>query len=188
MANNDNLSVADNKVIAQTKEWIKTVVIGLNFCPFAKKVFDLDAINFYVDNKSNMEEQLQSVIESCQLLDSNDRIETSFMIYTAGLENFNDYLDLLDIANQLIIEQGYEGVYQLASFHPQYCFDGLEQNAAENYTNRSPYPMLHLLREQSLEQAIKQYKQPEKIPERNMDVAKQKGASFFIDNLNSIKN
>jgi len=179
--------VSDKEIINQTKQWIEKIVIGLNFCPFAKKVFDKSTIFYFVDKSESIEKQLENIINKCELLDSNKDIETGFIIYPAELKNFNDYLYLLELANRLIIDCGYEGTYQLASFHPQYCFEGVSIDAAENYTNRSPYPMLHLIREKDLEKAITGYQQADKIPQRNIELAKNKGASYFIEKLTKIK-
>ncbi len=187
MLTNNELSDTDKNVIEQSKSWIEQIVIGLNFCPFAKKVFDNNTIFYHVDNLEKTEDKLHTLADVCRLMDGNTAIETAFILYNSGLEGFDDYLDFLELANQLLVVQGYEGIYQLASFHPQYCFEGAEPTAAENYTNRSPYPMLHLLRESSLQTALESYKQPEKIPQKNIEVATNKGADFFVNTLKKIK-
>jgi len=177
----------DRLVINKTRQWLDDIVIGLNFCPFAKKPFNEDSINYIVDNSDSIESALEEVINQCRLLDSNQG-ETTLIIYTHGLlADFFSYLDYLDLANQLMIAQGYEGIYQLASFHPDYCFDGLKQEAAENFTNRSPYPMLHIIREKSLEKALEHYPDAQQIPEKNIELAKQKGYRFFLDYLDNLK-
>ena len=103
----------------------------------------------------------------------NPDVETVIVIYPTGLESFFDYLDFLETANELLIEEGYEGTYQLASFHPDYCFDEVKQDDPSNYTNRSPYPILHILREASLERVLQSYKEPESIPENNINLARK---------------
>ena len=155
-------------VIKRSKHWVNDFVIQHNICPFAKREYDNDAINFTPIKDNKLEEQLQALIEACTQLDKNTSIETTLLIYPNGLNDFDDYLDFLDLANQLLDKQGYEGVYQLASFHPDYCFEGVDADDASNYTNRSPYPMLHLLRETSLEKALANYPSPEAIPQRNI--------------------
>lgn len=179
------------KIISETRQWLQDIVIGLNFCPFAKKVFDSEAIYYYVDKSETIEDALAELILQCQLLDKDNSIETSLVIYPADsplkLNAFDDYLDFLELANQLMAVQQYEGVYQLASFHPQYQFENTASNDAENFTNTSPYPMLHLIREQSLEQAVAQYPEPETIPLKNIEVAKQHGAKFFIKYLANLR-
>ena len=179
--------ISDKEAVAQTKEWINDVVIGLNFCPFARSAFEKGLICYRAANNKNLEEDLISMLELCKELDQNTELETGFIIYPSSYENFDDYLDFLELANQLLVEQQYEGTYQLASFHPDYCFDGTELNASENYTNRSPYPMLHVLRESSLENALESYNNPEEIPERNIEAANKKGTEFFEAALEEIK-
>ena len=111
----------------------------------------------------------------CMALDGDANRETSLLIFPKTLSDFEDYLDMLDIATALFKEQGYEGIYQLASFHPEYRFEGSEPGDPANYTNRSPYPMLHILREASVEQALKTYPDSEKIPQRNIEVMQNLG-------------
>ena len=94
---------------------------------------------------------------------------------------------MLDFSNQLIADSGYEGIFQIASFHPEYCFEGEDSDDAANFTNRSPYPMLHILREESLEKVLNTYSEPELIPEQNITVAREKGHDFFKKKLASFK-
>ena len=179
--------ISDKDVITQTKQWINDVVIALNFCPFAKSVFEKGLICYRAVNNKSSEEDLISMLALCKELDQNPELETGFIIYPNSYLDFDDYLDFLELANQLLIEQQYEGIYQLASFHPDYCFDNTELNASENYTNRSPYPMLHVLRESSLENALESYNNPEEIPIRNIETANKKGTEFFETVLENIK-
>jgi hypothetical protein len=106
-------------------------------------------------------------------------IQTTILVFPSGFDNFEEYLDMLGLANLLIFQGGYGGIYQLASFHPNYCFDGEAENDPANYTNRSPYPLLHILRESSVEAALKLYPQPERIPEHNIAKARKLGAEFL---------
>lgn len=169
------------------KEWVDKVVIGHNFCPFAKKELEGNRIRYVLSETNNAEVALESLIKECEYLDEHDQTETTLLIFSGFLADFEDFLDFVEMANQLIEMQDYEGVYQLASFHPDYCFADAEQADAANYTNRSPYPMLHLLRESSLERAIEHYPGAEKIPENNIQLATEKGAKYFQDILNNIK-
>ncbi len=172
-----------DKVIAQTKYWLEHVVIGLNFCPFARPVFEKQAIHYQVSGATSLEKGLHELIAEARRLDRQSDIETTLLIFVAFLQDFEDFLDMLDIANDLLVEQGYAGVYQLASFHPEYCFAGSDETDPANYTNRSPYPMLHLIREQSIERALTQYKEPEGIPENNMKQARSLGLKEMQDLL-----
>jgi len=163
------------KIIAQTKYWLEHVVIGLNFCPFARPVFEQGKIHYQVTDAQSLECCLEDLIAEAERLDRQSEIETTLLIFEHSLLDFDDFLDVVEIANDLMFEQGYEGVYQLASFHPDYCFADSDENDPANYTNRSPYPILHLIREQSIEYALMHYKNPEDIPETNVQLAREMG-------------
>ncbi|MCU7837004.1 MAG: DUF1415 domain-containing protein [gamma proteobacterium symbiont of Taylorina sp.] len=168
-------------IIKQTQCWLDNFIIALNICPFAKKERDKGSIRFFVDESVEVSQALENLILECERLDTDKEIETTLIILSQISQDFNDYLDFLEIANQLLMTQNYEGTYQLASFHPHYVLaDGSEfSNNAEddpaNYTNRSPYPMLHIIREESLEKALENYPQPELIPERNIQLCRKMG-------------
>ncbi|MEP4053337.1 MAG: DUF1415 domain-containing protein [Litorimonas sp.] len=167
--------VDHQKLVRQTQAWLSSVIIAHTLCPFAKREFDKGSIHYAVIEDRDLETQLQRVIQECVALDRDGSRETSLLIFPKGLSEFEDYLDLLEIAGALLKDQGYEGVYQLASFHPQYRFDGTADSNPSNYTNRSPYPMLHILREASVEAALRTYPNPENIPTRNIRVTKYLG-------------
>ncbi|MEP3653937.1 MAG: DUF1415 domain-containing protein [Litorimonas sp.] len=175
--------VDHQKLVRQTQAWLSSVIIAHTLCPFAKREFDNDRIHYAIIEDRNLETQLQRVIQECVALDRDGSRETSLLIFPKGLSEFEDYLDLLELANTLLKDQGYEGVYQLASFHPQYCFAGAAQDDPGNYTNRSPYPMLHILREASVEAALRTYPNPENIPTRNITVTQTLGLQVMKDLL-----
>lgn len=161
-------------VIKQTKHWLSSVVIGLGLCPFAKREFDGGGIHYAVIQTDDLESQLEDVLAHCAALDANSERETSLLIFPT-LRNFDDYLNVLDIATTLIKMHGYEGVYQIASFHPDYLFEAVAPIDPSHYTNRSPYPMLHILREASVEAALNTYPNPQNIPKRNVEVTRNLG-------------
>ena len=132
-----------------------------------------------------MQQHLESLIIEAEHLDSQPDTETTLIIFSEAYTEFDDFLDMLAIAEDVLIEQGYEGVYQLASFHPDYCFADADSDDAANYTNRSPYPMLHLIREASIEQVLEHYPDPEQIPERNIRITRESGAAFWQKLLTS---
>ncbi|MBX2934428.1 MAG: DUF1415 domain-containing protein [Ferruginibacter sp.] len=167
------------KVIEQTQNWIRDVVIACNFCPFAANVVKKKTIFYRVENSISMQTCLMALDEEVKRLDNDESIETTLLILTNATKNFDDYLDLFSTAEEFLKQEGYEGIYQLASFHPLYCFAGASEDDAANYTNRSPYPMLHLLRESSIDAALLNYKNPEAIPQRNIDFARQKGLLYM---------
>lgn len=161
--------------IILTRNWLVSVVVDLNLCPFARKPLQEDRVQFTTSHAQDMEDSLLALIEACKQLDQDDDIETILLIYPDHWHDFHQYLDLVAMAENILIDQDYEGIYQVASFHPDYCFNDTDFDDASNYTNRSPYPMLHLIREHSLEQAIANHPDPESIPERNIELTRSMG-------------
>ncbi len=162
-------------IIQQTQKWLSTVIIRHTICPFAKREFEKDSIYYETIESDDLHQQLEQMILCCVQLDNNNDIETSLLIFSKSLADFDEYLDFIEIADALMHKQGYEGTYQLASFHPDYCFEGSDENDASNYTNRSPYPMLHIIREASLEKVLSSYTNPEEIPQRNIEYTRKLG-------------
>jgi hypothetical protein len=163
------------KIIHQTQYWLDNVIIAHNICPFAKRERDKGGISFVLEETSDVAQALENLLLECQRLDENPAIETILLIFSQIGQDFYQYLDFLDIANQLLIDQTYEGVYQLASFHPDYCFSGSEEDDPANFTNRSPHPTIHIIREASLTSALQHYKNPENIPKRNIQYCQKLG-------------
>ena len=174
--------------ITQTKQWLAQVIIGLNFCPFAKKEFVNQTIHYHVSEQAQLKSALVEFLAQCQYLHNAPEIETSLVIYSQGFRDFNRFLDLVDHANDILVEYAFEGIFQIATFHPEYCFADADYDDAGNFTNRSPYPTLHLIREDSMEKVLKVYKNPETIPENNIALAEAKGADYFKSLLRKIKN
>ncbi len=173
------LVMTSEHIIDQTKKWIVDVVIGCNLCPFAANVIKQQTISYHVETSMDQEHCLHSFVYELERLDNNDRIETSFLIFPNKFEKFDDYLDLVSLTEELMKRKGYEGIYQVASFHPLYLFAGSDENDAANYTNRSIYPMLQLLREESIDKALKHYQYPEGIPDRNIHFTREKGLIYM---------
>jgi uncharacterized protein len=167
------------EVILQTKKWISDVVIGCNFCPFAAVPYKKGSIHYAVEYSTDLNSCLQAFILECQRLDQDESVETILLIFPDAFADFDTYLHMVEMADELLEDQDYEGVYQVASFHPQYRFADAPDNDPANYTNRSVYPMLHLLREDSLEKAIDTYPDSEAIPERNIKFAREKGLAYM---------
>lgn len=165
----------DQDAKAITQAWLKSVIIEYSICPFAKRELERGSIYFSVNHDTVIEQCLLHLMDECDRLDTEPGIETTLLIYTGAFAEFDDYLDFIEIAESLLTEQGYEGTYQLASFHPDYCFQGSDPDDAANFTNRSPYPMLHLLRESSIEQAVANHPDPENIPQHNIELARKLG-------------
>jgi hypothetical protein len=163
------------EIIKPVQQWLATVVVGLNLCPFAKRVLVNNSIRFSVTEAKSEELLLTALQAELEILNRDETIETTLLIHPWVLEDFYDYNDFLNAADALLVQMGLEGIYQVASFHPDYQFAGTEPDEVENYTNKCPYPMLHLIREESLEQAINNYPDSEQIPERNIALLKSLG-------------
>jgi uncharacterized protein len=167
------------QAIDATKKWIADVVIACNFCPFAAKVLKQQTVHYQVEDSSERAACLTAFMLETARLDGDTSIETIFLIFPNSYQRLDDYLDLVSLAEKLLKKNGYEGIYQVASFHPLYLFANTVDKDASNYTNRSMYPMLHLLRESSIDAALEHYKDPEAIPGRNIDFARNKGLVYM---------
>lgn len=159
------------EVHQQVKQWLEEVVIGLNLCPFAAKPNRNKQIQIFISETSNEDVLLEEIYQQLQKLDSTpvEELETTLVVTPNLFSDFADYNQYLDLIDALVFQMGYQGTYQVASFHPDYCFQGTEPDDAENLTNRSPYPVFHLIREASMEKVLKHYPDPEGIPERNIE-------------------
>jgi uncharacterized protein len=171
--------ITAEQVIEHTKKWISDVVIGCNFCPFAAQVVKRKTIFYTVEMATETVTCLESFLQEVARLDDDAAIETSFLIFPNSFKTFDSYLDMISVAEKLLKQKGYNGIYQLASFHPQYKFAGAPAEDAANYTNRSVYPMLHLLRESSIDKALEHYDDPESIPDKNINFAREKGVVYM---------
>jgi len=167
------------QVIDQTKKWIIDVVVGCNFCPFAANVMKQHSVHYQVETSADAKECLESFSRETTRLDDEKNIETVFLIFPNSFYRLDDYFDLVSLAEKFLKRNGYEGIYQLASFHPLYQFANSPEKDAANYTNRSVYPMLHLLREESIDKALEHYKHPENIPDCNINFAREKGLVYM---------
>lgn len=174
---------AEQRAIRQTENWVKSVIVELEFCPFARRELEKGSVRYRVIDSESLEVCLESVIDECIFLDENESTETTLLILSKSCAQFDDYLRLLDIAEKLIVDRDYAGTYQLASFHPDYIFSGSNNEDAANYTNRSPYPIFHIIREASIEKALQHYPDAELIPERNVVKARAIGLEGMAKKL-----
>ena len=180
---NESSTMTDNLHLTAVKHWLEHTVIDLNLCPIAKREFINKRIRFTVSDANTAPQLLQSLQTELSYLDQNADTATTLIIHPQVLQHFDDYNDFLDDVDSLLTEQDFEGHYQVASFHPHYQFSGTEAEAAENYTNRSPYPLLHILREQIVEKALASYPNPEQIPERNIALMNKIGTATLQQQL-----
>lgn len=160
----------EKAIIQEVQQWLTDVVVGLNLCPFARKPMRAGQVLFKVSAATEDKTLMADLLTELQRLDSNPDHEllTTLLIIPEHLNDFADYNQFLELAEWLLERNNYTGTYQLASFHPDYQFANTAPEDPENLTNRAPYPILHLLREENLEKMIDLYPDPESIPENNI--------------------
>ena len=168
-------------MIQQTVNWINEFVIRHNLCPFAKKVMTQQQYSCVVNEATNEEILLFAFAKELKILENIEAkvVDTAFFIMPNAFEDFEDYLMFVDMANAVLVDLDLEGVFQLATFHPKYQFAATELNDAENFTNRSPYPMIHVLREESVENAVLNYPNVDDIPTNNIEKMKSLGSEVL---------
>ncbi|MFY9479310.1 MAG: DUF1415 domain-containing protein [Aquabacterium sp.] len=171
------MSPIHDPVIEQTRDWLVRAVIGLNLCPFAKAVHVKQQIRYAVTDASTPAALADALRDELALLRDADpaQIDTTLLIHPQVLADFLDYNDFLDVADDLLQEMDLEGEIQVASFHPDYQFADSDPDDIENFSNRSPYPTLHLLRESSIDRAVEAFPEAEDIYETNMDTLRRLG-------------
>lgn len=169
--------LTDEAVIAATREWLEKAVIGLNLCPFAKAVHAKRQVRYVVSQATDEEGLLQDLLHELQLLAAADPgdVETTLLVHPFVLRDFLDYNDFLDIADAAVEEVGLEGVLQVASFHPDYQFADSDPDDMGNFSNRAPYPTLHLLREDSVDKAVAAFPDADRIYEANIEALRKLG-------------
>jgi hypothetical protein len=173
----DVAAVPAEEVVAATRAWLEGAVIGLNLCPFAKAVYVKDQIRYAVSEAQTADALLADLVHELRHLHSADptEVDTTLLIHPGVLADFLDFNDFLDVVDVAVTELGLAGEIQVASFHPDYQFAGTEPGDIGNYTTRSPYPMLHLLRETSVERALAAFPDAGQISEKNIETLRRIG-------------
>lgn len=166
----------NNNPESSVRRWVETVVVELNLCPFAKRELVNDRVRFTVADASTETALLIALESELELLTRDSAVETTMLIHPDVLTDFSDYNQFLDLADGLLTQMDLEGVFQIASFHPDYQFADTEVDDPENFTNRSPYPVLHILREESLERAVASMPDIDQVPVRNIATMNSIGA------------
>lgn len=168
-----------NSIIASTQQWLEKIVIGLNLCPFAKAVYIKDQIRYSVCDATTVEDLSSFLMSELEILAAADptKIDTTLLVHPNVLTDFMDFNDYLEVADEILCEMQLDGEIQIASFHPQYQFADTAIDDIENYTNRSPFPILHLLREESVQRAVKAFPDAADIFNKNIDTLRQLGLS-----------
>ena len=170
-------------VIEDTVRWLEGAVIGLNLCPFAKGVHVKGQIHYVVSTATDAEgvaEDLHRELEALAEANPEAR-DTTLLVLPRALHDFLDFNDFLEVADAMVEELDLGGILQVASFHPQFQFDGTDVDDVTNSTNRSPYPTLHLLREDSIDKAVEVFPEAESIYERNMETLEKIGIEGWLD-------
>ena len=169
--------MTEEQVLKKTKHWLEAAVIGLNLCPFAKAVYVKNQVRLVVSKARHADDLLEELDRELDLLVATpaSEIDTTLLIHPTLFEDFLDFNDFLEVAEGVVDEHGLEGVIQLASFHPRFQFDGTEADDISNYTNRAPFAILHLLREDSVERAVEAFPQADAIFDVNIGTLEKLG-------------
>ena len=164
--------VQDSNIEKALRQWLENVVIGLNLCPFASRPHQDNLVRFITSDAQNPPGLIKDITTELQRLDQHpsNTLETTLIAMPNCLADFYDYNDFLTELDTLLMKHGWQGVYQVASFHPNYQFAGTQPKDKENLTNRSPYPLVHLIREASIEKALKHHPDPQGIPQSNIEL------------------
>ena len=171
-----------SNITQETQDWLIKAVIGLNLCPFAKAVHVKEQIKYVVSEATSVEQLLEDLAKELEFLAevSREKTDTTLLIHPNVLNDFLDYNDFLELADQLLEDLDLDGELQIASFHPQYQFAGTDIDDITNFTNRSPYPTLHLIREDSIDEAVKAFPEAEAIFETNMQTMEKLGIDGWL--------
>lgn len=169
------MTLTEDELIERTRCWIDRFVVRMNLCPFARRPLAAEQVRFVVCSSSSLETILQALAAELFLLENDSSIETTLLILPAALASFEDYNAFLDLCDGLLRETGLDGVFQIASFHPRYRFADTPDDAPENYSNRSPFPMLHLLREASVARAVAEHPAIDSVPVENIAALRSLG-------------
>ena len=170
-------SSTTDETIAITRKWLERAVIGLNLCPFAKGVHVKKQVRYVVSEATDSEMLLTDLERELHYLAevSPEVTDTTLLIHPYVLGHFDDFTDFLDLVEVVLRTQGLVGTLQVAHFHPDYCISDAEPGDLGNYTNRSPYPTLHLIREGSIDRAVAAFPETSKIYERNIETLERIG-------------
>jgi len=173
----DPLSGNHREIISAVESWLERAVIGLNLCPFARAVHVRGQIRYTVTTATEPDQLVAALTEELNYLhDCDPQVnDTTLLIHPWALEDFSDYNEFLDVADVILAGMGFEGEIQIASFHPDYQFSGTQRDDVSNFTNRSPYPILHLLREDSIDRAVASVPDTAAIYKRNIAKLKELG-------------
>ncbi|MFO7543543.1 MAG: DUF1415 domain-containing protein [Thiobacillus sp.] len=180
----------EDEVVARTREWLEKAVIGLNLCPFAKAVYVKNQVRIVVSTARHLDGLLEELDRELDTLASADPdvVDTTLLVHPTLLPDFLDFNDFMQLAEAAVDEHGLEGVIQIASFHPAFQFEETAPDDIGNYTNRAPFPTLHLLREASIARAVAAFPEAETVYERNIETLKALGLAGWQALWNQSRN
>ena len=182
MKNNSEKIYTEAEVISFSRQWVESIVVGLNLCPFASPVVRKNTLRYAVSQSEDVDVLANDFLSELNLIQEADEqdIATSLLIMPRAVVDFYDYLDLLAEFERLLAKAGLSGIFQLASFHPAYLFAGVDAGDLSHWTNRSPFPMVHIIREGQMSRVLMHYENPEEIPERNIKLLRELGREGLI--------
>lgn len=178
-----NKNPTDLKTIElMSRSWVETMVVGLNLCPFASPVVRKNTLRYAICDSTDEAALSSAFLNELDHIQnaSEDEVATTLLVMPAAVKDFYDYLDLLDHFERLLKQSGLSGIFQLASFHPMYLFGGVDPDDLSHWTNRAPYPMVHIIRENQMSRVLSHYKDPDEIPERNIQLMHELGKEGLI--------
>jgi hypothetical protein len=184
-----NMSVVESSLVEKhIRAWLQSFIVELNLCPFARPLIADPALRINVCEANNIEQLHYAFLSELDLIQqsSEGEIATSLLVMPNTLQTFEDYLDFLGDAEAMLEELGLDGTIQLASFHPQYLFEGEDKDSASHFSNRSPYPLIHFLREEMVTAALENVDMPQQIPERNIALLESMGRETVAARWNAL--
>jgi len=181
-------SVSESAVERRVRAWLDSFVVGLNLCPFARPVVASESLRISICDANQLQTVAQRFLTELDLISQSpeSEIATTLLVIPNALADFNEYLSFIENAEALIEEQGVADVIQLASFHPHYQFEGEQANSASHFTNRSPYPIIHFLREEMMTKLLADFPHPEQIPQRNIKTLQTIGRAQIEQQWNEL--
>lgn len=182
------MSVESEKQLSLSREWVEKIVVGMNLCPFAAPVIKQATLHYAISQADELDALQQFFLTELARIQAatEQQIATSLLIMPNAVTDFYDYLDLLSDCEHLLKKAGLGGEFQLASFHPRYVFQGVEENDISHWTNRSPYPMIHIIREGQMSRVLANFKDPDSIPERNIALLRKIGKQGLIERFSGV--
>ena len=182
-------SVASSAIEQKVRAWLNHFVVGLNLCPFARPVVSSNSLRIHVCESDRLQLVAETFMDELLLIQRSleSEIATTLLVFPNALNDFDEYLSFIENAEEQIEEMGLIGIIQLASFHPDYQFDGEPADSVSHFTNRSPYPVIHFLREEMVGKALENFSHPEEIPENNIRTMESIGRKEIEKRWKSLK-